>query len=176
MGNLRDELIKKGLSDEKRARAATHEEKARQRRLGPEAAEAERREREEKAREEAELKRAEDRKREEERRHQHEQEAEQNRIPDLIRSGLVRDGGGGSRRFYFVTRENTISFLEVSDMAARNLAEGRYAIVECGGIVARKDFCLVASVQASEIAHLEPERVRFWNQSVAPDQRPPARR
>ena len=42
MGSLRDELIKKGLSSEKKARAVVHGEKARQTHLGPEAVEAER--------------------------------------------------------------------------------------------------------------------------------------
>ena len=162
MGDLRDQLIKKGLANEKRARAVTHEEEARKRRLGPEAALTEKRERDQKAREEAERKQAEDRRREEERRRLHDQESERNRVPDLIRSGLMRDGGPGSRRFYFVTRENTISFLDVSDVASRNLADGRCAIVESLGVV-RNDFCLVGSEQAAELARLDPDRLRFWN-------------
>lgn len=163
MGSLRDEMIKKGLADEKRARAVAHQEKARQRQVGEGAVELERRAREEEARHKSDEKRAEDRRREEERRRHHDDEIERNRIPDLIRAGLVRDGGSGSRRFYFVTRENTLSFLEVSDTAVLRLAEGRLAIVESEGVVARKDFCLVASEQAAEIVDLDPERVRFWN-------------
>jgi uncharacterized protein YaiL (DUF2058 family) len=172
MGNLRDQLIKKGLADEKRARAVAHEEKARLRRLSPEELEAERQAAEKKAQAEAEEKRAADRKRDEERRLHHDQEIEENRIPDLIRSGLVRDGGAGSRRFYFVTRESTISFIEVSDGASRSLADGRFAIVESGGIVPRKDFVLVASEQADEIARLDRERVRFWNRVPSGATRP----
>jgi uncharacterized protein YaiL (DUF2058 family) len=162
MGSIRDELIKKGLADEKRARAVTHEDKARQKRLGPEAVEAERKAREEEVRREAERKRVEDRQRESGRRLQHQQDRESNRIPDLIRAGLVREGAAGNRRFYFVTRENTISFLEVSDTASRNLADGRVGIVESGDVV-RNDFSLVASEQVAEIAHLDAGRVRFWN-------------
>jgi uncharacterized protein YaiL (DUF2058 family) len=163
MGSMRDELVKKGLAGEKRARAVTHQEMARQKRLGAEGVEAERMAREAEARREADLKRAEDRKREDERRRQHDQEHERNRIPDLIRAGLLREGAAGNRRFYFITRENTVSFVEVSDTAARNLADGRFGIVESGGVVRKKDFCLVAGEQVEEIAALDPERVRFWN-------------
>lgn len=167
MGSMRDELIKKGLANEKRARAVTHQEKARQKQLGPEALAAEQLAREKEARQEAERKRVEDRRREEERRRQHDQDLEGHRIPDLIRAGLVRDGATGNRRFYFITRENTVSFLEVSDTASRGLAEGRFGVVESGGVV-RKDFCLVASEQVAEVAALDPERVRFWNGGEAP--------
>ena len=80
----------------------------------------------------------------------------------MIRAGLLRDESGGSRRFYFITRENTISFLDVSDQAFRSLADGRIAIVESGGL-ARNDFCLVAAEQAAEITKLDRDRVRFWN-------------
>lgn len=162
MGNLRDELLKKGLASKKRARAVAHEEKARHKKLGPEAVEAERRAREEAARREAEAQRAADREREEEARRDHERELEEDRIPSLIRAGLLRDESGGNRRFYFITRENTVSFLDVSDQAVRSLADGRIAIVESGGL-ARHDFCLVAGEQAAEIAKLDQDRVRFWN-------------
>lgn len=163
MGNLRDELIKKGLTSEKKARAAIHEEKARQKRLGPEAVEAERQTREEEARRAEEERRAADREREAERRREREGELERAHIPGLIRAGLVREGVAGNRRFYFVTRESTISFLEVSDSAIRSLAEGRVAIVEAAGIVPRHDFCLVTSEQAVEIARQDAACVRFWN-------------
>jgi uncharacterized protein YaiL (DUF2058 family) len=166
MGNLRDELLKKGLTSDKRARAVLHEEKARQKQLGPEAAAAERAEREAKARQEAEEQRAADRRREEERRQSDAEERGAHRIQGLILAGLVREGAAGNRRFYFVTREHTISFLELSDTAARSLGDGRVAVVESGGI-GRADFCLVAAEQAAEIARLDPERVRFWNSGGA---------
>lgn len=163
MGSLRDELIKKGLSSEKKARAALHEEKARQKHLGPEAIEAERRAREAEARRAEEERRAAERAREAERLRQHGDELERERIPGLIRAGLVREGVAGNRRFYFVTREGTISFLEVSDTAIRGLAEGRVAIVEAAGVVARHDFCLVTSEMAGEIARHDAACVRFRN-------------
>ena len=87
----------------------------------------------------------------------------------------MREGAAGNRRFYFVTREGTISFLEVSDPAIRSLAEGRVAIVEAAGVVPRHDFCLVASEQAAEIAMEDAARVRFWNgggRNDAPAPRP----
>ncbi len=167
MGNLRDELLKKGVISDKRARAVIHEEKARQKKLGPEAVEAERRAREEAAQRQAEARVRADREREEERQRRHEEELKTNRVPGLIRLGLVRDGGTGTRRFYFVTRENTVSYLEISDTAFRSLVEGRAAIVESSG-VARLDFCLVAGEQAAEIAKLDRECVRFWNAGEPP--------
>jgi uncharacterized protein YaiL (DUF2058 family) len=166
MGNLRDEMLKKGIISEKRARAVTHEEKARQKRLGADQVEEERRAREEAARREVEARREADRRREEERRGQHEKELTENRIPGLIRLGLVREGAVGNRRFYFITRENTVSFIEVSDGAMRGLTDGRVAIVEACGVV-RQDFCLVAAEQAQEIAKIDPACVRFVNAAVA---------
>ena len=166
MGNLRDEMLKKGLISEKRARAVTHEEKARQRKVGAEAIEEERRAREEAARLEIEARREADRRREEERRRQNERELAEQRVPGLIRLGLVREGAVGNRRFYFITRENTVSYVEVSDGAMRSLTDGRIAIVEACGIV-RQDFCLVTAEQAAEIAKIDPACVRFVNAAVA---------
>ena len=162
MGSLRDEMLKKGLTTDKRARAVIHEEKARQKQLGPEQVALEREARAaEAAREEAE-RRAHDRELEAERRAREVEERAENRVDSLIRAGLLREGTAGTRRFYFITRENTVSFVEISDTAARSLTDGRAAIVESGGLV-RADFCLVAAEQAAEIARLDRERVRFWN-------------
>ena len=165
MGNLRDELLKKGIINEKRARAVIHEEKARQKRLGADQVEEERRAREEAARLEVEARREADRRREEERRLQHEKELDESRIPGLIRLGLVREGAVGNRRFYFITREHTVSYIEVSDGAVRSLTDGRVAIVEACGVV-RQDFCLVTAEQAHEIAKIDPACVRFVNAAV----------
>ncbi len=167
MGNLRDELRKKGVISEKRARAVIHEEKARQKKAGPEVVEAERRAREEAARREVEARREADRQREEEHRRQREEEQKAGLIPGLIRLGLVRDGGAGSRRFYFITRENKVSYLELSDQALRSVVDGRAAIVEALGVT-RLDFCVVASEQAAEIAKHDREVVRFWNTAGPP--------
>jgi uncharacterized protein YaiL (DUF2058 family) len=162
MGSLRDEMLKKGLTTDKRARAVLHEEKARQKQLGAEGVALEREARAaEVARAEAE-KRAQDRELAAERRARETAERAENRVDSLVRAGLLREGVAGTRRFYFVTRENTVSFLELSDTAARSLTDGRAAIVEAGGLV-RADFCLVAGEQAAEIARLDHERVRFWN-------------
>jgi uncharacterized protein YaiL (DUF2058 family) len=162
MGNLRDELLKKGLTSDKRARAVLHEEQARQKKLGPELAAAERAEHEEAARIAAEERRAADRRLEEERRAHAAEDRASHRAESLILAGLIREGTSGNRRFYFVTREHTISFLELSDVAHRSLADGRAAVVESRGLV-RADFCLVAAEQAAEIARLDAEQVRFWN-------------
>jgi uncharacterized protein len=161
MGNLRDEILKKGLTSEKRARAVVHEEKARQKKLSPEELAAEHAAREAAAAREIEERRAADRRREEERKVHAAENREAHRVEDLILLGLVKDGGG-NRRFYFVTREQTISFLELSDGGHRGLADGRVGIVESGGLT-RMDFCLVAAEQAAAIASLDPDRVRFLN-------------
>jgi uncharacterized protein YaiL (DUF2058 family) len=161
MGNLRDELLKKGLTSEKRARAVVHEEKARQKKLSPEELAAERADREAAAAREIEERRAADRRREEERKTDAAENREGHQVESLILSGLVKDSGG-NRRFYFITREQTISFLELSDGSHRGLADGRMGIVESGGLT-RMDFCLVAAEQASAIARVDPERVCFLN-------------
>jgi uncharacterized protein YaiL (DUF2058 family) len=161
MGTLRDQLLKKGLADEKRERQVRHQEDARKKKIGKEAVEAEARAREEQLRAEAEQQRVEDRRRETEKVVAHQEQLHSERIPALIRAGQVKSAGFGNKRFYFVTREQTVSFVEVASVTSRGLADGRHAIIETRGDL-RDDFCVVDAETARSIQALEPDRVVFW--------------
>jgi len=161
MGSMRDQFIKAGLADKKQARKSRHQEQARQKKLGTAAVDAERRARDEEHRLAKEQRRAADRQRESERREQHTEELQIERVPSLIRSGQLKGNATGNRRFYFVTREQTVSFIEVSPPVQRGLSEGRHAIVDARGVL-NDDFCVVGSEAARSIAALDPDRVAFW--------------
>lgn len=162
MGTLGDQLRKAGLADQKRQRQVRHQESARRKKLGPREIEAEKRAREEERQRQAETRRLADRRREEERRQQHDAALPGQRLPALIRQGQVRGAPTGNRRFYFVTPQQTVSFLEVPPVIARSLAAGGHAIIDAAGVL-RDDFCVVDADTARALRGLAPERVIIWN-------------
>jgi len=124
--------------------------------------EAERRADEERLRAEAEARKRGDRERAEERRLKEREAAGSARLAQLIRGGWIREATAGSRRFFFVAKGERISYLDLSDVAARLLSLGAAAIVETRGFV-RGEHCVVSDRAASEISQLHPELIRFWN-------------
>ncbi len=166
MGSMRDQILKAGLVDKKQARKARHEEQSRQKSLGEAAVEAEQQSRDEEHHLARERQRAEDKQREIERRQQHEGELQSERVPSLIRSGQLKGSTGGNRRFFFVTAEQTVSFIEVAPPVVRSLADGHHAIVDARGVL-NDDFCVVTADTARSIATLAPDRVMVWVDSAA---------
>ncbi|MGD8395890.1 MAG: DUF2058 family protein [Candidatus Eiseniibacteriota bacterium] len=163
MGSIRDQLIKAGLADKKRDRKVRHEEQQRRKEVGEETIVAEQRARQEALRAEQERRRTEDRRREEERRRQHD-DTLVDRIPALIRSAAVRPNPSGNRRYYFVTRERAVSFIEVPPPVLRGLADGRHAIVETRGAL-RDHFCVVDAATARTLRELDADVVVLWREN-----------
>jgi uncharacterized protein YaiL (DUF2058 family) len=162
MGSLRDEMLKKGLVSSKRDRHVRHDEQQRKKQLGGKAVAEEDRRRQEQQRQEREDKRRADQQLEVERREADSDDRAEDRIPTLIRTGMVPPSSFGNRKFYFVTRENTVSFIEVPGGTIRKLAAGAQAVVEADGVL-DGEFCVVTGDVARQIYDLEPDRVRFWN-------------
>jgi len=163
MGSLRDQLVKTGLADDKRARQLAHDEKARKNKLGREGISAEQHAAEEARRARDEARRTTDRAREAERLKlagEHEQLA---RAAQLLRDHALRDGIKGPRRFHFVTRGRKIPFLELSEDAAKRLEAGQVAICEIPG-ASPEDFVLVAADIARRLSETHAEFVLFLSE------------
>ena len=80
-----------------------------------------------------------------------------------IREHRVREGGRGPRRWFFVTRDGVIPYLNISDGLAQKLERGEAAIVESLG-EARDPHVVVAGAGPLGTLHgLDPELIRFWN-------------
>ncbi len=165
MGDIREQLRKAGLISEKQLRQAKHQERVHASEVGHKGLEAERRAEEERQRADAAARKEADRKRAEEQRRTEREHAAEQRIALLVRGGWIRDATAGSRRFFFVARTGRISFLDLSDAAARKLATGSAAVIETSGHV-RGDHGVVTDRAAAEIAEADPQMIRFWNRET----------
>jgi uncharacterized protein len=165
MSDLRDQLRKAGLVNDKQVRRAKHEERVHASQVGHEGIEAEKRAEEERLRAEAEARRRADKARAEEQKRQQAEAEARERLATLIRGGWIREATAGSRRFYFETRSGRISFLDLADSAIRRLSMGRAAIIESCGLV-RGEFCVVTDKAAAGIRQTRPEIIRVWNEGT----------
>jgi uncharacterized protein YaiL (DUF2058 family) len=163
MGSLRDQLVKTGLADDKRARQLAHDEKARKNKLGRDAIVAEKHAEEEERRSRDAAKREQDRAREAERSRGETAREATARAAQLLRDHLLRDGVKGPRRFHFVTRRGAIPFLELSEDAAKRLEAGGAAICEVPG-AALEEFVLVPADVARRLKESHAAWVLFLNE------------
>lgn len=166
MGSLRDELKKAGLLNDKDIRRVHQDEQQRKKDLGKEGvAEEERRQRNEAA-ERAKAQAAKDRDLSRQRESERERKEAQARTRLGIHNAILKDIGG-PRRFHFITRQQTIVFLEVAPEIARRLEAGELAIInrpsEASGDFAGDDYAVVPRETARTVRELAPEAVRFWN-------------
>lgn len=166
MGSLRDQLVKSGVADDKRARQLAHDEKARKNKLGHDglaaqqnAAEAERHSRESRRRQE-------DRQREADRAAEAAARAAVAGVAQLLREHALTGGIRGPRRFHFVTAERRIPFLEVSDDAARRLEGGALAICALPG-TQPEEWVVVPAELARRARETSPACVLFLNEGPA---------
>ncbi len=164
MGSLRDQLVKSGLADEKRARQLAHDEKARKNKLGREGITAEQRAADVDRRAKEEARRATDRAAAAERAKETGEHETLAQAAQMLRDHALRDGIRGPRRFHFVTREGRIPFLELSEDAAKRLESGQAAICEVPGS-APEGFVVVGAETADRLRQTLPDRVLFFNSS-----------
>jgi uncharacterized protein YaiL (DUF2058 family) len=162
MSDLRKQLRKAGLVTDKQLRQAKHKDRVHASEVGHEGIAAEKKAEEERLRAEREERKRADRKREEERKRQEKEAAASQRLARVIQRGWIREATAGSRRFFFETPSGRISFLDLSDVAARRVSSGSAAIVETAGTV-RGEFCVVGVRAAQEIGELRPELIRVFN-------------
>jgi len=166
MSDLRDQLRKAGLVSDKELRQAKHRERVHASEVGPKGLQEERDAEEQRLRAELEARRKVDKARADEQKRRQAEAESRDHLASLIRGGWIREATAGSRRFFFETRTGRISFLDLSDTAARRLAMGRAAIVETCGFV-RGEFCVVTDKAAAAIRQLRPEILRLWAEGTA---------
>jgi RNA recognition motif-containing protein len=90
------------------------------------------------------------------------------RIREMVEGASLKETGFGARRFYFVTRDNKIPFLDLSDELTGRLEKGQAAIVEIPGDVV-DDYTIVPRAVARQMQSVDPESVRFLNPEAPPD-------
>lgn len=160
MGNLRDELIRKGLLDDKRARQMAHEERARRNKAGQEtvAQEKQQQDQERRAREDA--RREGDRQREVARQAREQERQEGLRLDQMLRDHALVEGVRGPRRFHFVAPDRRIPYLDLSEEVARRLENGQLAICALSG-AAGHEFVIVPAPTARRAAEANPASLLF---------------
>jgi uncharacterized protein YaiL (DUF2058 family) len=89
----------------------------------------------------------------------------------MVEESSLKETGFGARRFYFVTRENKIPFLDLSDELTGRLEKGQAAIVEAPGEGDEEvvDYTIVPRAVARQMQTVDPESVRFMNPQSSPD-------
>lgn len=162
MSDLRKQLRKAGLVSKKQLRQAKHQERVHASEVGREGLVAEREEKEKRLRAEEEARRRSQRKQQEERKRAEAEKGAASRLERVIQSGWIREATAGSRRFFIQTASGRITYLDLSDTAARRVTDGSAAIIETEGVV-RGEFCVVVARAAEEIRQLRPELIQFWN-------------
>jgi hypothetical protein len=90
------------------------------------------------------------------------------RIQKMVEEASLKETGFGARRFYFVTRDNKIPFLDLSDELTGRLEKGQAAIVELPGNDV-DDYTIVPRSVARQMQSIDPESVRFLNPEAPPD-------
>lgn len=166
MGNLRDELIKKGVVSGRRAQQLAHEDRSLKRRQGKsEAARQQRQAEEERSNRERDRRLA-DRERESERRAARETAEKRHALAQMIAEHALDSRFRGSRRFFFISREKTLPHLELSDAGARGLEEGRLTICELPDSRPQR-FVLLDAADARRVAELDDRWILFQNDGPA---------
>jgi RNA recognition motif-containing protein len=97
------------------------------------------------------------------------------RLREIVLEASLKETGFGARRFYFVTRENRIPFIDISEELCGRLEKGMAAIVEVPDQDA-EEYTVVPRGLAQRIRSVDPEAVRFLNPVFVPDpnrRRPP---
>ena len=92
------------------------------------------------------------------------------RLKEMVLGASLKETGFGARRFYFVTRENKIPFLDLSEELTSRLERGMAAIVELPG-EAIDEYTIVPRAVALQMQSVDPESVRFLNPEAPPEAR-----
>ena len=92
------------------------------------------------------------------------------RLKEMVLRASLKETGFGARRFYFVTRENKIPFLDLSEELTSRLERGMAAIVELPG-EGTDEYTIVPRAVARQMQSIDPESVRFLNPETPPEAR-----
>jgi RNA recognition motif-containing protein len=86
----------------------------------------------------------------------------QEKLREMVLRTSLKETGFGARRFYFVTRDDRIPFLDISEELTGRLEKGLAAIVEVPGDVV-EEYTIVPRAVARQMKSVDPESVRFLN-------------
>ena len=157
MGDLTDQLLKAGLINQKQAKQTKHKQRVKQKTVGHKGLDAEERKKKQDFEKKRDEKRTQDRSR-----NRKEEEVKLEKVERSQLRNLVRDGAisvSGNRRYYFVTRENKVPYLEVSDDIVRKLQHGQLAIIEMPDQKMER-FVVLERNKALQVRETEPDLVR----------------
>jgi uncharacterized protein YaiL (DUF2058 family) len=155
--SLREQLLKAGLVTEQQARQSAHNQRTDRKKQGREVVEAERQARREKVAAEQQAKREADRQREASRRTSAVDRETENRVRQIVTSGKL-ERTRGPRRFYFLTRDDRVPFVEIGDEVGARLERGQAAVAESP----EGELTLIDGDSAKRVAELDPTWLRFW--------------
>ena len=90
------------------------------------------------------------------------------RLKEMVFKSSLKETGFGARRFYFVTRDNKIPFLDLSDELTSRLEKGQAAIVELPGNGV-DEYTVVPRAVAQQMKSVDPDSENGPNPEASPD-------
>ena len=170
MQNLRDQLLKTGLiSKGQKQQVEQDKRRERKQRKKGQADEIARAQQQQAYEAKLEAQRAADRQRAAEQHALLEARERLLRIRHIIDYWKLSEEPSGTQRCYFVTQNNLVKYLYVSEPIALQLSTGALAIVEYPGEFEAPRYLLIEGDAAALVAHIDPTYVRFHNTELDVD-------
>ena len=164
MQNLRDQLLKTGLVSKGQKQQVELEKRRERKQLKKGQADELAREQQRRAYEaKLEAQRVADRERAATQRAQLEAKEKLLRIRHIADYWRLSEEPSGTRRWYFVTRNNAVKYLDVSEPLGLQLSTGALAVVERPDEFEEPRYVLIEREAAELIARIDPTYVRFHN-------------
>ena len=168
MGDLSKELLKAGLISDKQFRQTRHQERVTKKTVGHEGLEKKERARSDEHVQRRREQQQQDRDRGRQDQQRLDKKALRARLKDLVVGGAVKTGVNGPRRFYFLTREGKIPYLEVNEETVRKIQMGELAIVQIPDVKLER-FVLLPRKNIRDVLDIEPDLVRTHPGRKRPD-------
>ena len=170
MQNLRDQLLKTGLISKGQKQQVEQDKRRERKQLKKGEADAIAQAQQRQAYEaKLEAQRAADRQRAAEQHERLETKEKLLRIRHVIDYWKLSEEPSGTRRCYFVTQNNVIKYLYVSEPMALQLSTGTLAIVEYPGEFEAPRYLLIEGDAATLVARIDPTYVRLHNTGLDVD-------
>ena len=170
MQNLRDQLLQKGLISKGQKQQVEQDKRRERKQLKKGQADETAQEQQRQAYEaKLEAQRAADRQRAAEQRALFEAKEKLLRIRHIADYWKLSEEPSGTRRWYFVTRNNIVKYLYVSEPIGLQLSTGTLAIVERPEEFEEPRYLLIEREAAELVARIDPTYVRFHNTELDGD-------
>ena len=170
MQNLRDQLLQKGLISKGQKQQVEQDKRRERKQLKKGQADELAQAQQQQAYEaKLEAQRAADRQRAAEQRERLEVKEKPLRIQHIADYWKLSDEPTGTRRCYFVTRDNVVKYLYVSEPISLQLSTGTLAIIERPDGFEEPRYVLIEREAAELVARVDPAYVRFHNTELDVD-------